>query len=51
MVNYRDEDVAEQIWAAAPDGVSRIVELALGPNLSLDLAREYARPDEPFFDE
>jgi NADPH2:quinone reductase len=38
VVNYRDEDVAEQIWAAAPDGVSRIVELALGPNLSLDLA-------------
>ena len=38
MVNYRDEDAAEQIWAAAPDGVSRIVELALGPNLSLDLA-------------
>jgi len=38
VVNYRDEDVAEQIWSAAPDGVSRIVELALGPNLALDLA-------------
>ena len=38
VVNYRDEDAAEQIRDAAPDGVSRIVELALGPNLSLDLA-------------
>jgi NADPH2:quinone reductase len=38
VVNYRDEDVAEQIWAAAPAGVSRVVELALGPNLALDLA-------------
>src|SRR4051794_5410760 len=38
VVNYRDDDAAEQGWAAAPDGVSRIVELALGPNLSLDLA-------------
>src|SRR4029079_1541859 len=27
-----------QIRTAGPDGVSRIVELALGPNLSLDLA-------------
>jgi NADPH2:quinone reductase len=38
VVNYRDEDVAEQIWSFAPDGVSRIVELALGPNLALDMA-------------
>ena len=38
VVNYRDDDAAEQIRAAAPDGVRRIVELALGPNLSLDLA-------------
>jgi NADPH2:quinone reductase len=38
VVNYRDSDAAEQIRAAAPDGVSRIVELALGPNLELDLA-------------
>jgi NADPH:quinone reductase len=41
-VNYRDPDAAAQIRAAAPDGVSRIVELALGPNLSLDL--EVAAP-------
>jgi NADPH2:quinone reductase len=38
VVNYRDEDAAEQLRAFAPDGVSRIVELALGPNLALDLA-------------
>jgi NADPH2:quinone reductase len=38
VVNYRDDDAASLIRDAAPDGVSRIVELALGPNLSLDLA-------------
>lgn len=31
-------DLAEQVRAAAPDGVDRIVELALGANLALDLA-------------
>ena len=35
-------DAAEQIRAAAPDGVDRIVEVALGPNLELDLARRRA---------
>jgi NADPH2:quinone reductase len=38
VVNYRSEDAAEQIRAAAPEGIDRIVELALGPNLDLDLA-------------
>jgi NADPH2:quinone reductase len=38
VVNYRSEDAAEQIRAAAPEGIDRIVELALGPNLALDLA-------------
>jgi NADPH2:quinone reductase len=38
VVNYRSDDAAEQIRAAAPEGVDRIVELALGPNLALDLA-------------
>ena len=38
VVIYRDDDAADQIRAAAPDGVSRIVELALGPNRELDLA-------------
>jgi NADPH2:quinone reductase len=37
VVNYRDADAVEQIRAAAPDGVDRVVEVALGPNLSLDL--------------
>lgn len=31
-------DLAEQVRAAAPDGVDRIVEVALGANLALDLA-------------
>ncbi len=38
VVNYRSEDAVEQIRAAAPEGIDRIVELALGPNLALDLA-------------
>jgi NADPH:quinone reductase len=38
VVNYRSADAAEQIRAAAPEGIDRIVELALGPNLELDLA-------------
>lgn len=38
VVDYRVADAAEQIRAAAPDGVDRIVEVALGANLALDLA-------------
>lgn len=38
VVNYRDASAAEQIRAVAPDGVERIVELALQANLELDLA-------------
>lgn len=38
VVNYRDDDAAEQVRAAAPDGIDRVVELALGANLRLDLA-------------
>jgi NADPH2:quinone reductase len=37
VVNYRDADAADQIKAAGPP-VDRVVELALGPNLPLDLA-------------
>jgi NADPH2:quinone reductase len=37
VVNYRDEDVVEQIHGFTPT-VDRIVELALGANLELDLA-------------
>jgi NADPH:quinone reductase len=37
VVNYRDDDVADQVRAAAGP-VDRIIELALGANLALDLA-------------
>jgi NADPH:quinone reductase len=37
VVNYRDADAAEQVRAFAPQ-MDRIVELALGANLDLDLA-------------
>jgi NADPH:quinone reductase len=37
IVNYRDPDAADQVRAFAPT-VDRIVELALGANLALDLA-------------
>jgi NADPH:quinone reductase len=38
VVNYRAGDAVEQVRAAAPDGVARVVEVALGANLELDLA-------------
>jgi NADPH2:quinone reductase len=38
VVNYRSDDAADQIRAAAPEGIDRIIELALGPNIELDLA-------------
>jgi NADPH2:quinone reductase len=38
VVFYRDEDAADQLRAAAPDGVDRVVELSLRHNLELDLA-------------
>lgn len=38
VVRYRDADAAEQVRAAAPEGVDRVVEVALGTNLDLDLA-------------
>ncbi|HCU91276.1 MAG TPA: quinone oxidoreductase [Actinobacteria bacterium] len=37
VVNYRDADAADQIKAVAPR-VDRVVEVALGANLALDLA-------------
>jgi NADPH:quinone reductase len=42
VVNYRSADAAEQIRAFAPGGVDRIVEVALGANLELDLAVAHA---------
>ena len=38
VVNYRVGDPAEAIRAAAPDGVDRVVEVALGANLATTLA-------------
>lgn len=38
VVNYRDSDAADQILLAAPGGVDRIVEVALGENSELDAA-------------
>ncbi len=38
VVNYRDDDVVEQILAAAPDGIDLFVEVALDRNIELDLA-------------
>jgi len=38
VVNYRAGDAADRIRAAVPDGVDRVVEVALGANLAIDLA-------------
>jgi NADPH2:quinone reductase len=38
VVFYRSGDAADQLRAAAPDGVDRVVELSLARNLELDLA-------------
>lgn len=38
VVNYRDDDAADQIRAAVPDGIDRFVEVALDQNLTLDVA-------------
>jgi NADPH:quinone reductase len=37
VVNYREEGAAARIRAAAPDGVDRIMEVALAANFRLDL--------------
>src|SRR5919199_6386925 len=37
-IDYRAADAPERLRAAAPEGVDRVVELALGRNLELDLA-------------
>jgi NADPH2:quinone reductase len=38
VVNYREDGAAEAIRRFAPEGVERVVEVALGHNLELDLA-------------
>jgi NADPH2:quinone reductase len=42
VVNYLLAEAADQIRAFAPDGVDRIVEVALGANLELDLRLAHA---------
>jgi NADPH-dependent curcumin reductase CurA len=37
VIDYRAEDAAAAVRAAAPDGVDRIIEVALSANLALDL--------------
>ncbi|HEX7746421.1 MAG TPA: NADPH:quinone reductase [Micromonosporaceae bacterium] len=43
VVNYREDEAAAKIQAAAPGGVDRIIEVALSANLRLDL--EVAAPN------
>jgi NADPH2:quinone reductase len=38
VVDYREEDAAARLRELAPDGVDRVVEVALGANLELDLS-------------
>lgn len=38
VVNYKESDAAADILAAAPGGVDRIVEVALGENMEVDAA-------------
>lgn len=37
VLNYRDDDFAEQLLGAAPEGVDRVIEVALGTNLDASL--------------
>ena len=56
VVNYREQDAAAAIRAWAPDGVERIVEVAVGANAALDAEvmspggeiLSYGAPDKPF---
>ena len=55
VVNYRSEDAVEALRAWAPDGVSRVIEVAIGTNVELDAAVmaeggtivSYGAPDKP----
>lgn len=38
VVNYRDPSAADLVRGRCPAGVDRVIEVALGPNLDLDLA-------------
>lgn len=37
VINYRDEGAVDQIRSAAPEGIDRVIEVALDANLDLDL--------------
>jgi NADPH:quinone reductase len=55
VVNYRSDDAVEALRAWAPEGVSRVIEVALGTNVELDAAIiaeggtivSYGAPDKP----
>ena len=55
VVNYREQDVVETLRAWAPDGVDRVVEVAISANLATDGAAlaaggtiaSYGAPDGP----
>lgn len=49
VVNYRDEDAAEQIRAVAPEGVSVIVEVSPAVNAVLDVAVAAPRAAVAFY--
>ena len=55
VVDYRTQDVAAAVRAWAPDGVDRVVEVAIGANVEVDAEvirpfhdiTSYGRPDAP----
>jgi NADPH:quinone reductase len=55
VVNYRSEDAVEALRAWAPEGVSRVIEVAIGTNVELDASVlveggtivSYGAPDKP----
>ena len=55
VVDYRSEDVVEAVRRWAPDGVERVVEVAIGANIAVDAelirpfhdVSSYGRPDAP----
>jgi len=55
VVDYRTQDVVETVRAWAPDGVERVVEVAIGTNVLVDAelikpfhdVSSYGRPDAP----
>jgi len=56
VVDYRADDVTEAVRAWAPEGVSRVIEVAIGTNVGVDaevlaaggVIVSYGVPDKPF---